>query len=61
MSTIQITLRGTVRADGTLDLEGPVPLSPGPVRVTIDSDSSQECSAPRRTLAEVLQQIDAGQ
>jgi hypothetical protein len=61
MSTPQITLRGTVRPDGTLDLETPVSLPPGPVCVTINSVSRQESGALRRSLAEVLQEIDAGQ
>jgi hypothetical protein len=61
MSTTQITLRGTVRADGTLDLETPVSLPPGPVRVTINPVSSHESNPARRSLAEVLQEIDAGQ
>ena len=61
MNTTQITLRGTVRPDGTLDLETPVSLPPGPVSVTINTVSSQEPGALRRSLAEVLQEIDARQ
>lgn len=61
MSTTPITLRGTVRPDGTLNLEAPLPLPPGPVRVTIQTDAGSGAWSPDRGVIEVLDAIDASQ
>jgi hypothetical protein len=61
MDATPITVRGTVRPDGTLELDRSVSLPPGPVRVTIEPEPSTAPELPRRGLVEVLDEIDASQ
>jgi hypothetical protein len=57
----EVVVRGTVKADGSLELAGPVGLPPGPVEVTVTPAASARTPAsPRaKTWWDVLQEIRA--
>lgn len=55
MSVTQITMRGTVKPDGTLALEEKVTLPPGPVEVIVRQ--LEETGSHRPDLANVIEQI----
>jgi hypothetical protein len=59
MSTNPIVVRGTVKPDGSLDLEGAVTLAPGPVRVTVEP--IPEPTSTRGDVWSTLDRIWAGQ
>ncbi len=61
MNTARITVPGTIRPDGSLDLEASVALPPGPVRVTIEPVPSPEAGPNGRGLLEALEAIHASQ
>jgi hypothetical protein len=61
MSPTPVALRGTLKPDGTLELERPPDLPPGPVRVTIQPDSSVPAILRRPSLLDVLDAIHAAQ
>jgi hypothetical protein len=61
MDATPITVRGTVRPDGTLELDRSVSLPPGPVWVTIEPEPSAAPERPHRGLIEVLDEIHASQ
>ena len=54
-------MRGTVKPDGSLELEAPVSLASGPVRVTIQSVSAPDAGTGRKRLIDVLDEIHAAQ
>ena len=55
MSTTTVVVRGTMKPDGTLELEAPVALPPGPVQVTIQALPAPLSAGPGWW--DVLQQI----
>jgi hypothetical protein len=61
MSAARITVPGTIRPDGRLDLEATVGLPPGPVRVTIEPVPAPEGQPTGRGILDVLDAIHAGQ
>jgi len=49
-----ITMSGTVEADGRLRVEGPVPIDPGPVEVTVRAvESAQPRNEKRRSMLDL--------
>jgi hypothetical protein len=58
MSTIQATVRGMLKPDGTLTLDERLALPPGPVQVIVRQ--LEEKGSPRPDLAEVIEQIQKG-
>ena len=62
MNTARITVPGTIRPDGSLDLEASVALPPGPVRVTMSrSDPRDRAERHGHGLLEALEAIHASQ
>jgi hypothetical protein len=61
MNTARITVPGTIRPDGSLDLEASVAVPPGPVRVTIEPIPSPEAESRGGGLLETLDAIHASQ
>lgn len=61
MSGETVVVTGTLRADGTLDLDERPGLAPGPVRVVIAPVSSPALGQPRRTILDVLGEIQSRQ
>jgi len=59
--SVQITMQGTVRADGTLELDDPVAMPEGRVQVTILPIPEPALSRPRRTILDVLDEIHVAQ
>jgi hypothetical protein len=57
----QITMQGTVKADGTLELDDPVAMPEGRVLVTILPLSDPAVAGPRRSIPDVLDEIYAAQ
>src|SRR5436309_954128 len=55
----QVVVRGTVTADGTLELAGPVGLPPGPVEVTVTAAPAPQAESPAKGWWDVLQEIRA--
>ncbi len=61
MSGETVVVTGTLRADGTLDLDERPGLAPGPVRVVIAPVSSASPGHSRRTILDVLGEIQSRQ
>jgi hypothetical protein len=61
MGTTQVTMRGRVKPDGSLELEAPVSLASGPVEVTIQSVCAPDAVSGRKRLIDVLDEIHAAQ
>jgi hypothetical protein len=61
MSQSEEIIDGTLEPDGTLRLSHSPQLPPGPVRVTIKTTTLAAPALPRRTIADVIRQIRAGQ
>jgi hypothetical protein len=59
--SIQITLQGTVRADGSLELDDRVAMPEGRVMVTIIAMPAPAVAPPRRTIVDVLDEIHTAQ
>jgi hypothetical protein len=54
-------VRGTLKDDGTLELDEKPPLAPGRVEVTIHPMPASDVAHPRRTILGVLDEIYAAQ
>ena len=59
--SVQITMQGTVKADGTLELDDPVAMPQGRVLVTILPLPDPAVARPRLTILDVLDGIHAAQ
>jgi hypothetical protein len=59
MSLSEDVIEGTLKADGTLELDQPPRLSPGRVKVILQS--AQAKPSPTRGLADVIDEIRQGQ
>jgi hypothetical protein len=61
MSPDSVYVMGTLKADGTLELDERPTLAPGRVRVAIVPTGSPAAGQPRRTILDVLDGIQAAQ
>jgi hypothetical protein len=59
MSLTEVVVEGTLKPDGTLELDQKPSLAPG--RVTVILQSAQASTTPRRGLADVIDEIRQGQ
>jgi hypothetical protein len=59
MSLSQVVIEGTLKPDGTLELDEKPSLSPG--RVTVILQPAQARASPKRGMAEVIDEIRQGQ
>jgi len=61
MNLNSAVVHGTLRQDGTLELDEKPPLAPGRVQVTILPMPAPAVAQPRRTILDVLDEIHAAQ
>ena len=61
MNLKSAVVQGTLKDDGTLELDEKPPLAPGRVQVTILLMSSPAVAQPRRTILDVLDEIHSAQ